>query len=266
MNPARPGSGRFSSLWKVALLLSLVGLAPTVGAAVLTSDDFTGNSGGMPAGWSFFAPFNAGSVSESGSDVTITDPSAIEGPTLITPGNFDPQGGVTTMAADITSLSFDSSLVMGIADASITNILVFQLNDDGGARLFYSNGGPGAGTEENLGTVAGYSGGAIDVTFTFDDDSFSVVANGGGFSTGDLAYSGLSSAFDFSAFGNDVNLALGMSNGTALVDSVLFESDNAGAGSGGGAAVPIVPVGLLMLTGVPMFFRRRMRWAFAKAG
>ncbi|MGB0722414.1 MAG: hypothetical protein ACPGU7_08450 [Gammaproteobacteria bacterium] len=257
MNLDRMRSPGFPSVWTMIVLLGLLSIAPTAGAAVLTSDDFTGNSGGMPTGWSFFAPFNAGSVSESGSDVSITDPSAIEGPTLITPGNFDPQGGVTTMAADITSLSFDSSLVMGIADASITNILVFQLNDDGGARLFYSNSGAGAGTEENLGTVAGYSGGAIDVTFTFDDDSFSVVANGGGFSTGDLAYTGLSGAFDFSAFGNDVNLALGMSNGTALVDSVLFESDAGGAG--GGAGIPVSPVWLLLALGAALIRVRQAR-------
>ncbi|MGB1110123.1 MAG: hypothetical protein ACPG4N_07190 [Gammaproteobacteria bacterium] len=237
---------------------ALISVNP-VHATVLISDDFTGNSGGMPSSWSFFPPFTAGSATESGTNVTIFDTSA-EGPTLITAGSYNPQGSTTTLAVNTTSQTADSSFLVGIADTSVTNILVAQLNADGNFRVFYSNGGPGTGTEEALGVVAGYSGGLMDMIFTFDDDSLRFTADGGAFDTGDIAYTSLSSAFDFSAFGSDVQLAVGMSSGTVDVDSVLFETTGTGlnSGSGGGeaSAVPTpAPWLLLLMTSSLIVFR-----------
>lgn len=220
-------------------------------AVLLISDDFTGNSGTMPSAWTALAPFTSGTTVETGTTVTIDDPLS-DGPTLITPGSYDPQGATTTLSVNISSSGADSAL-LGITDDSITNILVLQLKSDGRITLFYSNGGPGGGGEDLITTVAGYSGGAMDMSFSFDNDSFSVLADGGTVDTGDILYSSLISPFSFASFGNAQNLALGSSSGPVTYDSVSFETTGSGLDSGGGggaSAVPLPGSALLLLSGL----------------
>ena len=188
-------------------------LYPPVVPALL-SDHFTGNSGGVPAGWTrlgFSDP--AGTIVENGTIVTITDGRAGGGPTLMT-------SAATTGALDAFSFTVDIANMTSISPAQPEAMMVIGSLGSGYALITKFNATTGAVTAQlfgptsgqlALGTVSGYAGGAISFTISGDADSFRVTGTVGSYDSGDRLYSAVGAAgFDsIDDFGSTLGLALG---------------------------------------------------------
>ncbi len=84
------------------MLAVMAGTEVSADTVIVFDDDFTGNSGGTPAGWTVF--IDNGAVVESGSVVSITG--GTEDPTLLTSSaTINPQGVETTLRLEIDSLT-----------------------------------------------------------------------------------------------------------------------------------------------------------------
>ncbi len=191
--------------------------APTVPA--LLSDHFTGNSGGVPAGWTrlgFSDP--AGTIVESGTTATITDGRAGGGPTLMT-------STTTTGALDNFSFTVDIASMTSTSPAQPEAMMAIGSLGSGYALITKFNAVTGAVTAQlfgptngqlALGTVSGYAGGAISFTISGDADSFRVTSTVGGYDSGDRLYSAVGAA-NFDSI-DDFGLTLGLALGTESAD------------------------------------------------
>jgi len=164
-------------------------------ARVIIDDDFTGNSGGVPAGWSVLV--DNGAVVESGSTVSVTGGTG-DNVTAIgsTTAAFNPQGGETTFTIEIDSLSDPGKVWAGLITSDFSSMFLVQLTEWG--RISVSAGG------DNHEYVSSYAGGAATMTFTIDSDSFRLTSDIDNYDSGDQLYSSALPGFALGDLGSSV--------------------------------------------------------------
>jgi hypothetical protein len=257
---------------KTNLLSILVGLVLLPGAsqaAVVVSESFNANSGGVPAGWADIGFDNrpGTSIIESGSTVTITDlvdqgPKLMQGPTFASLSYFS----LTLEIASATPVSGSQpSALMVFGNPFGGNALVVEFDTAIKTfRAFVVNNGAPVGGDYPM-TVGphtpSYSNGTITINVVADADSFSISSPTNSYSSGDMLFSasgapGVDSIDDFGAA--NMTLFLGVStDGNVLSGtpgSVAFDSVQIST---------IVPVpeptslGLLVLGGLTLSCKRR---------
>lgn len=154
-------------------------LASAASATVAFDDHFTGNSGGIPAGWSLFA--GPGTAMESGSDVRL-DGDVI----LITAATVDPSDWTVTITTYLSGSNSEAGVGLYDPDTGSRFGFGLRLSDQ---RLEVTGANvPGGEQQYTAGYVGGYAGGPIRVRLVFDSLSFSVSTFPPDFSAGPIAY------------------------------------------------------------------------------
>jgi hypothetical protein len=149
-------------------------------ATTVFDDHFTGNSGGMPAGWHLL--FGPGAVVESGTTVLFNNDIFIA-----SDGVFDPTQGEVTLAVEFTSLIGNSAGTMALVDAAITRYVWADLRLSDG-RLGVGAADEGGEQHYTAGYLNGYAGGPIRMTLALGPVSFSLTTDDPPFSTGPIDY------------------------------------------------------------------------------
>ena len=223
-------------------------------ALMIFSSDFTGGSGGVPAGW--FNATGAGSIVESGSDVSMSLASGTLPVVLANSSTFDPQAAtLTTLDTEVTSMVAEADAFLGFADG-LGGAFVFDLNFSGGNLIVSSNPvGPFDVPTDNppvtLLTILGYGGGSFDLSVEVDSDSYRVSSATFGVDTGHRLY-----AMDFPTYTNaDLGSSALAIYGTSKIAMpfVIGSSSLDSEPTGGAPAVPepstAMPLILLLVTG-----------------
>lgn len=183
-----------------ACALSLLCALPGVAASgTVFDDDFTGNSGGMPEGWS---GDGTGSVVESGTTVTFHDEFA-----MWTDEDFDPnQFGTTTVAISVVHSTEHTS--GGLIDfLQWDNHFWVKLHADGMIEVKASD--LESGEEEYVvGQVPGYTGGPTWLSISLNSESFAVSTDAPPFSSGPLSYRAIFTSFTRDDLGHAAKLVL----------------------------------------------------------
>ena len=184
--------------------LTLTGSGLSIQAATVIDDHFSGNSGGTPANWS---SLGGGTVVESTTTVTFTDTTSF-GTGILSSSSYNPQSTTTTMVADLTGFSGTGEQQAFVSMVSDTFNYFHAVIRNTGAVHAYSDLGGGF-VDHSLGTITGYSGGAVQMTVTMDGDSFSIQTDVGSFDTGDTLYSNTTLGFSsLAGMGTSVSPAL----------------------------------------------------------
>lgn len=180
--------------------LSLPGVLPGLAVSgTILDDDFTGNSGGIPIGWS---GDGTGSIIESGTTVTLHDDFAIW-----TNADFDVnQSGITTVRVAISPTTEHTS--GGLIDfLQWDNHFWVKLHADGMIEVKASDLATGE-EEYVVGQVVGYTGGATWLTVNLSSDSFAVSTDVPSFSSGPLPYETIFTTFTRDELGHAAKLVI----------------------------------------------------------
>lgn len=220
-----PSLLRHASLGLAATLALMP--VPCLHAATLVSDHFTGNSGGIPAGWTAVGETRPGTtIVESGTIVTLTDARGGAGPKFLMSSPF---GGLDNfqLTMDIASMN---PLTAGEPEA------VSVLGGESGYVMLTSFS---YATKSFRVTVIGatfgslllsasphipsYAGGALSYTISGDADSFRIASATDSYDSGDILYSAIgASGFDsLSDFGNGMSFLFGTESGGLTPDGTL---------------------------------------------
>jgi len=170
----------------------LMSLAATVSAATLFDDHFTGNSGGMPAGWSRILA--TGDVVEAGTTVTLGGESE-DGVMIGSRETVDPTTGTITIVTDFVVISGQgaSGLISGLEFPAACFFCAIRLRDSRvEVNTFESDEG---GHYYDVGFLNGYTGGPIRLTLEMGPTTFSVSTDSPAFSSGPVLYSTVSPTF-----------------------------------------------------------------------
>ena len=225
--------------WLTALALGASSLAaiPSASASTIT-DDFTGSSGGVPAGWSDFGPDQSGPIVEGGGFVTISDgrgnnPHLMLSQTSVgsvTAFTFTVEVASTTSFPDtnpMTGLSSEPQVIAAVG-AFDGFAVVVQFNAVSKTFTAFING-PTQGRYTFPGVVPGYSGGAFRFVVKATSDRFRITAPAYGYDSGDLLFSaaGVAGFNTLSDLGANAQLLIGtesagnVANGT--LSSIAFD-------------------------------------------
>ncbi|WP_395753590.1 autotransporter-associated beta strand repeat-containing protein [Prosthecobacter sp.] len=242
----------------------------------LYTNHFTGNSGGLPAGWTDMGLDTAGTstIVESGTVVTITDTRSNGGPKLMKTASLGPLAAFTAYV-DISSMT--SPTIGGVPQALVAvgqfgSAYVFIVNFDAVTKTFKASAI--GGTSGSL-TLAGgphlpsYAGGALSYVVQADTDSFRVTSTTDSYDSGEILFSAIgASGFDsIDDLGTAPTLLLGAESGGSVTDalaSVAFDRvvlDGTAAvtvtailppngTTAGGSSVTIIGTGFTGATGV----------------
>jgi hypothetical protein len=199
------------------------------------STDFTGNSGAEPAGWTnlHFESSPLSSVVESGTLVTITDPSN-NGPTLI---KSPALGAVSAITAtfDIASMITDTAGNSGNSNNSVqtvtvlgdvsANPLIVQFNAS--TKTFSAFVAVGLATNYSFTLPAGphlpsYSGGPLTYTVAAGASSFRITSPVDNYDSGPISYasSGAPGFTSLDFLGASPSVIIGADSGTVAYDRV----------------------------------------------
>lgn len=213
--------------WHIRLYL-LVGLsvacllvtAPHMVLATIVFDDhFTGNSGGIPAGWSRI--YGTGAVVETGTTVTLGDDIVVIG----SDATIDPSSGTVRVVTDIASVVGQvASGLVGPGDFPAALFICEIRRDDGRIEV---GGGDAAGGIQNydLGYLVGYAGGSIRLTITLGSTWFSVSTDSPPFASGPIDYTTAFATFTRDDLGTAASVMLMDFEhpGSSIVDRVMVD-------------------------------------------
>ncbi|MBN1552934.1 hypothetical protein JW979_15780 [bacterium] len=167
-------------------------IAPAFGYTFL-DDDFDGNSGGVPSGWSI--NFGTGSVVEHDSVVTITDNASGNIMIIYDASSFNPQGEVSTIVTNVDVLSasggnfpFFQTGIVGSDPFGEHDFIFARLKLDGTLSINSAQDGIHEEVELNV-FPQPFTFSEITITLIVDDDSFQVITDNPIFDSGDLLYS-----------------------------------------------------------------------------
>ncbi|WP_442482219.1 hypothetical protein [Aeoliella sp. SH292] len=191
----------------------VLGISPPPRASLPIEDLFNNQSGSFPAGWNADPANGAGAVAAEYNGAVVIQGPAIASIYYNQPFNAQASASTTvTMAvrqassdnafgvfltSDIASRGAHLGLLVNVA----TNELLINADDGGGFN---------AATDRLVvGTLAGYSGGAAELSFTFSQEGIQVEVGGtagGGFSSPFIPWSSFPQGFDTASLGNYTQL------------------------------------------------------------
>ena len=185
------------------LLVSLSAAGSTTGAQVLFDDHFTGNSGGIPTGWSLGR--GTGSAVEAGTTVTLIGELGIG-----TDSTFDPNQGTDTLTISIAATDSPVAyLSTGFAASDLTHMLLLRFRPfDPGLEISASDTWGETWQTRYLTHLAGYAYGPLTLTLVLGPSEFCVSSDSPAYSSGFIPYSTAFPAFTRSDLGNACHLAL----------------------------------------------------------
>lgn len=165
------------------VLVSLLSTTPQAGLATTVFDDhFTGNSGGVPAGWSIV--LGAGSVVEDGTTVTLGQDIVAIGSDAV----LDPSSGTVTIETDITGIAGQIASGLVVPGEFPVTFFICEIRTADG-RIEVTGGDVVGGMQSyNLGKLTGYAGGPVRLTVNLGPTSFSVSTDSPQFSSGPIEY------------------------------------------------------------------------------
>lgn len=235
----------------------------SVHAGVLFLDNFSGNSGGVPSGWTNIGgdPVPSTPFVESGGTLTATD-GANNGPQLILSPSVSLASDFTLNVSlnSVTSYSGSHPVPMaGIGSLGNVAFLV-QLNT-------FNNTFTGLAVYQGAvsasftfpGTLSSYSGGALTLSLAFTTTGVQLTASSGSYDSGLVTYAfiegtGLNTIDDFGSSGQVI---LGVDGGqgvpTGTLASATYDSVNVTT------TVPEPTSCFLMVAAGALFFSRRKR-------
>lgn len=233
--PSNPRSASFTPTRPAiaALLFLSAGVCITSARPVppLVSDHFTGNSRGVPAGWTAAGESSpSATIIETGTVVTITDVRGGNGPRLLQSSSF---GGIDdfSMTVDIGSMlsvsGSDPQAIAGIGGASGYSFLTSFSSQTQAFRVIVL--GPSSGELYLPGSLGTYAGGALSYSITGDSDSFRITSPAYSYDSGDILFTDLLvKGFDSpNDFGSLVGVVLGTESGgsveTGTPSSIAFD-------------------------------------------
>ena len=175
-------------------------VAAPAAAVVVFDDHFDGNTGGVPVGW---FGIGDGSAVEAGTVVTLNDEFII-----VTEADVDPdQTGATVL----------TTMIVGTTHHTHGGLIDFAQQDshfwiklwaaDGRLEVKASNVVDGE-QELDVGYVAGYSGGAIELTLVLEAATFTVSTDAPAYSSGPIAYADVFPSFTRADLGHATRLVL----------------------------------------------------------
>ncbi len=207
------------------LLVCLSATGSTTGAQVLFDDHFTGNSGGIPTGWSLV--FGTGSAVEAGTTVTLTG--------IINVGTdsaFDPNKGTDTLTISIAATDPRVTyLGTGFGASDLAHILLMEFHP-WNLRLDISASDTGGETWQThtLTYLTGYAYGPLTLTLVLGPNEFCVSSDSPAYSSGFIAYSTAFTAFTRTDLGDACHLGLGHGDdppgGTSKIDRLRLATDS----------------------------------------
>lgn len=189
------------------LAACLLGGGPRLGLATVVFDDhFTGNSGGMPAGWS--QVFGAGSAVESGTTVTLHGAVI-----MVSAATVDPSTGTLTLTADVAGTSAAvAPLGLGLLDLDATHLLLVQLHlSDLRLEVAVSSNGGDSWQVYEATHLTGYAYGALKLTLVLKATAFSITSDAPAFSSGLIDYATVFPGFSRDDLGTACHLAIAQS-------------------------------------------------------
>lgn len=208
-----------SCRFTIALAICLLSAARTGSVAIVFDDHFTGNSGGVPVGWSVFLPEGPGSVVETGTTVTLYDDVGI-----LSSFPMDPSGGTVAITTYIAATNAEYGADTFVSSPDLSSYF--------GTALYVSNGqievvaADTEGGEQRYiaGYLNGYTGGGIQVTTVIEALTFSISTDTPAYSSGPIPYATAFASFTREDLGSIVHLSLG--NGAGVggpADSTSFD-------------------------------------------
>jgi hypothetical protein len=203
-------------------------LAGSASAVIVFEDHFTGNSGGMPAGWSWFS--TPGTVTESGTTVTCTEDAGIW-----TDGTIDPSQGDVTIAVDVVGMTGRADGGWGFIVPSVEAYVWVGLRlADGRLQMGATDNGGSAEEHYQLGYLSGYVGAPIHLELVLGATSFSLSADSPPFFSGWIEYTAAFSTFTREDLGTAVRIVIGDDvgegeYGASIFDRVAVSADPASA-------------------------------------
>jgi hypothetical protein len=232
---ATDGGGLSSS---TTFTLAVVNAPPVVavtggsGGSIGFTNDFTGNSGGAPAGWTnLHLDSNPLSTAvESGTLLTITDQSSGGGPTLL---KSPALGAVSSLTATVNVASTGMAasggsvqIISGLGDLS-ANVLVVQFQPSAKTfTAFVVSGGKNNFAFTIPGTVhlPSYVSGPLTYTITAGASGFHITSPTDNYDSGEITYasSGAPGFTSLAFLGNGAGLIIGGDSGVVAFDSVAL--------------------------------------------
>jgi hypothetical protein len=210
----------------VLFLVCLSAAGSPVGARVLFDDHFTGNSGGIPTGWSLV--FGTGSAVEAGTTATLTGSIAIAADPA-----FDPNRGTDTLTISIAATDPRVPyLGTGFAAMDFAHILLVEFHPSD-LRLEISASDTGGETWQthNLTHLTGYAYGPLTLTLVLGPREFCVSSDSPAYSSGFIAYSTAFPAFTRTDLGDACHLVLSQDDpsgqgGASNIDRLRLATDS----------------------------------------
>jgi hypothetical protein len=211
--------------------LLVAGLLITVprgaSASVIFDDDFTGNSGGIPAGWSI--ALGTGSIVEAGTTVAME---AVEDLAIASDAVIDPSGGTVTIQTDIAGMAGQVAAGLTVPDQFPIVFFISAIRGTDGRVEVTAADSEGGAHVYDLAYLVGYTGGPIRLTTTLGSTWFSVSTDAPAFSSGPIAYATAFATFDRDDLGTATSVVLMDYDdpGASIIDRVLVNVEGTTAG------------------------------------
>lgn len=198
-----------------------------VSATIVFDDHFTGDSGGMPAGWFLIA--GTGAVVERGTTVTLGQEGVGGDVAIGSDAEVDPSSGTVRIETDFAGIVGQgaSGLIAGVG-FPIPSPLFFcaiQLED---GRLEVNVGDTEGGFEwYDVGYLVGYTGGPIRLTVILGPTWFRVSTDSPPFDSGPIEYTAVFSTFTREDLGSAAHALLFDYGdpGTTIVDRIFVDAE-----------------------------------------
>lgn len=222
----------------IAVGVTVALITPSLLAGIIVDDHFVGESSGVPANW--VKVVDNGTVVESGTLVAISDATG-SATALQSTAIFNPQVTTTTIVANIESIggSPTGNALIALTDNPFAGVYFdVAIGKLGEVQVIADLDGSDMDIA-SLGTIAGYSGGAIEVTATLGFTNFSVQTDVGGLVfDGTYTAAGITQFANISGLGTLVSPTLATLGANTTVSYDRIQVTTSDAQGGGGAAVP----------------------------
>lgn len=178
----------------------LAGSAGLCRAALIIDDDFTGTASGIPPGWTRATIAFDDAYDDSGATTVAlqTIAATFARAMIFNDATFDPSHGLT-WTVELTSLE-NNYLQTGVGEdlSVVGNFFGIRFHQSGLLEAFAQSGSV---EFDSLGTLAGYVGGAVDLTLRVDPAGYRISTNTG-FDSGAKLWSTFSNGYTLAAQNN----------------------------------------------------------------
>ena len=200
------------------LMFLILATPQPVSAAIVFDDHFTGDSGGMPAGW--YRIEGTGEVVEAGTTVTLGGPHVAIG----SDATVDPSSGTVSIETDFVGIIGEAMSGLGVrAEVPDTYFICGVRLEDGRIEV----GGSNAGGDDwyIVGYLVGYAGGPIRLTVVLEPTWFSVSTDFPPFSSGPIDYTTAFATFTRDDLGTAASAVLAALGDPAysIVDRIMVD-------------------------------------------